>query len=74
MSLKYLDERDAERICETTFLRWATDSGDKGCPSAQQTRDAVEEMKRWASKSPAAAALMQFVEQAPQEILVVGMR
>jgi len=74
MTLKYLEEKDAEQICAGTLQGWIKDSGYKGCFSAGETKEAVEEAKRWASKSQTALALMRFVETAPEEILVVGMR
>ncbi len=74
MVFKFLDESEAEKLCESTLESWIASAGYKGCHSAADTRDAVEDTKRWAGKSSTAATLMRYVETSPKEILVVGMR
>jgi len=73
MSLKYLDEKEAEKICDSTLSGWIKNSGYKGCHSAKETKEAVEDAKNWAKDSKTARDLMSFVENSEKEILVVGM-
>ncbi len=74
MSLKFLDEAEAEKRCETTLMEWVTSAGYKGCYSADETRKAVQDAKIWSDRSETARKLMGYVETSAREILVVGMR
>lgn len=74
MSLKFLNEAEAEKICAGTLTEWVKTAGYKGCHSGEETRKAVEDAKIWAAKSKTARELMSYVETSPKEILVVGMR
>ncbi len=74
MTLRYLDESEAEKLCASTLESWISSAGYKGCYSATQTRDAIEDAKRWANASATARELAHAVETSAKEILVVGMR
>jgi hypothetical protein len=74
MSLRYLNEAEAEKLCQSTLTEWISTAGYKGCHSGEKTREAVEDAKLWATKSKTAREVMSYVETSGKEILVVGMR
>ena len=73
MTLKYLSESEAEKLCASTLESWVSSAGYKGCYSAADTREAIEDAKRWAIDSATARQLVQAVETNTKEILVIGM-
>jgi len=74
MSLRFLEEAEAEKLCSETLAGWIASAGYKGCHSAEETRKAVTDAKLWAAKSKTAHDVMDYVENADKEVLVVGMR
>lgn len=74
MAIVWYSEAEAESTFEETLTQWATMYGYKGCYTREETYEAVRKAKFWARNSPTAVALMRFVEDAPQKIVVVGMK
>jgi hypothetical protein len=74
MAIVWYSEKQAEEEFEETLSQWATTQGYQGCYSAQETRDAIEDTRSWASDSRTALSLLEFVERSPKKITVVGMR
>ncbi len=74
MALKYYSEAEAEKIFEATLVSWASNQGYKGCYSAGETEEAIDDLKEWSRESLTARKVMFCVEMSFREIAVVGMK
>ena len=74
MAISWYTEQEAEKMFETTLIKWSKDFGYKGCYSPDEARGAVEATKRWAAKSSTAMNILDFVNSSDKEVIVVGMR
>ena len=74
MTIKWLDEEEAERLFDVTLMDWAKQYGYRGGYSGEETREKMVEARNWAKASRTAKSVLDFVLLSNKTVYVVGMR